>query len=325
METPTIPTPLALPKISSLPYVVCVEGNIGSGKSTLLSCLASQGYTVIPEPIIDIWGQYLPQLYQDTNRWGFCFQMEVVDWFRQLQSKKFKVHLSQEINIKSSRDLLSPNSRLKVKNLNSKKIEKELNSNDDDDKLIDNINNDDKIVVEDINNTVVNDQHNCEQKEPEIEEEEEEQNSLKKNIIIVERSALSSIEIFSRNLLADNNMSEWEFSLLQRFYSLINWQSKYVLYLRCEPEISYQRIQKRNRDGEHKVNVELIRSLHNRHETLYAVNNQTSTNIQKSEDNNQIHDTTNSQTVIIVDGTKDAVSVVKQALQEIDRLEASFN
>merc|ERR1719153_1990289 len=72
-----------------LPYVICVEGNIGSGKSTLLENLKQSGFTVIEEPVTDIWGQYLPQLYQDLKRWGFCFQMEAMDWFRQLQSRKF--------------------------------------------------------------------------------------------------------------------------------------------------------------------------------------------------------------------------------------------
>jgi len=72
-----------------VPFVVCVEGNIGSGKSTLLANLKQAGFNVISEPIDTIWGRYLPRLYEDLKRWGFCFQMEVMDWFRQLSCHNF--------------------------------------------------------------------------------------------------------------------------------------------------------------------------------------------------------------------------------------------
>ncbi|ETO16804.1 hypothetical protein RFI_20536 [Reticulomyxa filosa] len=39
------------------------------GKSTLLEKLASAGYFVIPEPVEEIWGRYLPKLYEDLQRW----------------------------------------------------------------------------------------------------------------------------------------------------------------------------------------------------------------------------------------------------------------
>ena len=63
-------------------YCICICKNKYIGKSTLLKKLSANGFTVIPEPINDIWGNYLPQLYKDLKRWGFCFQMEAMDWFR---------------------------------------------------------------------------------------------------------------------------------------------------------------------------------------------------------------------------------------------------
>jgi len=67
-----------------IPGTICVEGNIGSGKSTLLSGLKKAGYTVFEEPVDSRWGQHLATLYSDQKRWGFTFQVEVVDWYKHL-------------------------------------------------------------------------------------------------------------------------------------------------------------------------------------------------------------------------------------------------
>ena len=54
----------------------------------MLKSLESEGFYVISEPVETVWGQYIPQLYADIKRWGFCFQLEVIDWFRQLYHKE---------------------------------------------------------------------------------------------------------------------------------------------------------------------------------------------------------------------------------------------
>jgi len=88
-------------------------------------------------------------------------------------------------------------------------------------------------------------------------------------IIILERSALSAYEIFSKNLKDNKNMSEWEFSLLSRYYYTLTWQPEYYLYLRCDANTSCERIKIRNRNGENNVPEELIQQLHDRHENLF--------------------------------------------------------
>eukprot|EP00483_Globobulimina_turgida_P007437 UN07451 len=218
-----------------LPYVLCVEGNIGSGKSTLLSNLKRRGFTVIEEPVNDVWGQYLPRLYQDLKRWGFCFQMEAMDWFRQLQSNKFE-HL-----------LI----KMKGNNISESKDEEESELSDEENMgdLI-NIKENKKVSPKKklFENVLI----------PES-----------KKVIIVERSALSAITIFAKNLLDTGNMTQWEYSLLERFYSMIAWEPKHILYLRANPNICCERIQKRNRDGECNVDPTLIQNLHDKHELMF--------------------------------------------------------
>eukprot|EP01084_Bolivina_argentea_P119797 212385_1 len=252
-----------------LPYVVCVEGNIGSGKSTLLSNLKKRGFTVIEEPVNDIWGQYLPRLYQDLTRWGFCFQMEAMDWFRQLQSKKFEQEL---IKMK--------------KNTNAESKEESENLTDEDYEI-----ENDQENIGDIMNI----------------SDELSPKKQSKKVIIVERSALSAITIFAKNLLDTGNMTKWEYSLLERFYSMIAWEPKHILYIQVNPERCCERIQKRNRNGEGNVDSTLIKNLHNKHEIMF--NNMKSSL---------------SQNIIIVNGRNNEQSVLNEALKKIEHLEEAI-
>jgi len=52
-----------------------IDGNISSGKSTQISLLEKDGYTVKREPIEE-WP--LDQYYSNPKRWGFLFQMTVL-------------------------------------------------------------------------------------------------------------------------------------------------------------------------------------------------------------------------------------------------------
>ena len=54
---------------------IVIDGNIGSGKTTQLGRLASNGWTVKYEPI-EQWP--LELFYSDMERWGFLFQIVVL-------------------------------------------------------------------------------------------------------------------------------------------------------------------------------------------------------------------------------------------------------
>lgn len=54
---------------------IVIDGNIGSGKTTQLDLLEKQGFTVQREPI-EKWP--LDLYYSDPKRWGFLFQMLIL-------------------------------------------------------------------------------------------------------------------------------------------------------------------------------------------------------------------------------------------------------
>ena len=62
-----------------VPGVICIEGNIGSGKSTLLCGLKQRGISVFQEPVQTRWRDCLSTFYQNKSRWGFTFQVEVLE------------------------------------------------------------------------------------------------------------------------------------------------------------------------------------------------------------------------------------------------------
>lgn len=347
-----------------LPYVICVEGNIGSGKSTLLTNLSESGFTVIEEPVTEIWGQYLPQLYDDIKRWGFCFQMEAMDWFRQLQSKKFAQIL---IRMKEQNGGYSINST-------PKKTEREqtTNNNNGDSMMMgpctsfeneqkqesmepSEVSADSDDDDDDMNGTDLEDQENqsgrinaarnqtVNQIDTFSTPKKEKKNRRKslspqkqllesrwlrqsKRVIIVERSALSCITIFAKNLMEQGNMTKWEYSLLKRFYSMIAWEPAHILYLRADPEICSRRILQRNRKGEGNVDPDLIRGLHEKHEIMFVRDGDDSLDsdveTQRMRDQEDGIYASPSQNIIIVNGHQEADAVLKEALRKISKIES---
>lgn len=78
---------MAEPTPTRFENVFVVEGNIGSGKSTLLKHFEKRGFTVIQEPVDNLWAKYLPRMYKDVKRWGMTFQFEVLFWYLELRDK----------------------------------------------------------------------------------------------------------------------------------------------------------------------------------------------------------------------------------------------
>jgi len=321
-----------------LPYVICVEGNIGSGKSTLLKNLKQSGFTVIEEPVTDIWGQYLPQLYQDLKRWGFCFQMEAMDWFRQLQSRKFAQILATMKDKDASSKALTKGLDAEIADhmsLNSSHIdESEMEQKDSEDFQDENENEDED---DDILNEMENAGDTANSSEVVEQQQQQRRRSLSPNkqllrsqkksqysephsqsrkVIIVERSALSCITIFAANLRDTGNMTKWEYSLLQRFYSMIAWEPAHILYIRADPEVCCGRITKRNRDGEGNVDPKLIENLHHKHERTFVRDRRASADFSHG------GISASAQNIIVVNGHKDADAVLKEALFKISNIEA---
>lgn len=123
----------------------------------------------------------------------------------------------------------------------------------------------------------------------------------KQDLIIVERSPQSAFEIFTLNLHDCGLLTDWEKSLLLRFYHLTRWRPAKVFYLRTPPEICCQRIKERSRKGEDSVDEPLIQQLHNKHEDLYL----------------------NQENVVVIDGTAEQKTVLSQLLKELQKFHSS--
>jgi thymidine kinase len=89
---------------------------------------------------------------------------------------------------------------------------------------------------------------------------------------IFERSLLSCQRVFGELLYEDKLMTELEWNLTEEFNNDFGWTPHVIIYLKCNPDICYERIHKRNRNSEHQITLEYIERIHGKYEKLY--NNQ---------------------------------------------------
>lgn len=94
----------------------------------------------------------------------------------------------------------------------------------------------------------------------------------KKDILngIFERSPLSCQKVFGELLFEDRKMNELEWNLTNEFYYDYGWSPDYVVYLKCDPDICYQRIKQRNRNNEQSIDINYLQRIHQKYENLYT-------------------------------------------------------
>jgi len=87
---------------------------------------------------------------------------------------------------------------------------------------------------------------------------------------LIERSILSD-KIFAQNCFNNGNMEKTEFEIYTKWstwlYERVCKEIKNVIYLRSSPEVSYERIKRRNRDGEETIPLEYLKQLHDLHDS----------------------------------------------------------
>jgi len=86
-------------------------------------------------------------------------------------------------------------------------------------------------------------------------------------IIITERSLQSSSGIFAKMLNDSGIMSPIEYQVYKHSVVSDPIPLDVCIYLRTKPEICYERIRHRNRQGEQKIEMEYLRTCHSAHET----------------------------------------------------------
>jgi thymidine kinase len=85
------------------------------------------------------------------------------------------------------------------------------------------------------------------------------------SINVIERSPLSNKYIFGKMLKEDGFLHEKEYDIIGKVNDLAGWTPDVVFVLLCDPDVCYERIKKRGREGENIPSVEYLRALHQKH------------------------------------------------------------
>jgi deoxyadenosine/deoxycytidine kinase len=84
-------------------------------------------------------------------------------------------------------------------------------------------------------------------------------------INVIERSPLSNKYIFGKMLKEDGFLHEKEYDIIGKVNDLAGWSPDIVVVLLCDPDVCYERIKKRGREGENIPSVDYLRALHQKH------------------------------------------------------------
>ena len=134
------------------------------------------------------------------------------------------------------------------------------------------------------------------QQKNEIEQINAEQKS--ENIVnICERSAITTLNVFSKMLVADGVLDEIELKLHEQMIEMFKYKKPDVLvYLNIDPEIALQRNLKRMRNGESNIQIEYLRKLNQAY--LRELGNL-------------------AENIIVIDGTLDEVDIVDKIMKHL--------
>jgi len=118
------------------------------------------------------------------------------------------------------------------------------------------------------------------------------------NIVnICERSAITTLNVFSKMLVADGVLDDIEFKLHEQMIEMFKYKKPDVLvYLNIDPEIALQRNLKRMRNGESNIQIEYLRKLNQAY--LQELGNL-------------------AENIIVIDGTLDETEIVDKIMKHL--------
>jgi deoxyguanosine kinase len=89
--------------------------------------------------------------------------------------------------------------------------------------------------------------------------------------IILERSPFFTRNTFMNVLYNDKKLTDEEMIILNEMYNLTDklWKPRIYIYLKTSPNISFKRIENRNRTSENLIKFDYIENLHNAYENAY--------------------------------------------------------
>jgi len=94
------------------------------------------------------------------------------------------------------------------------------------------------------------------------------QNKIETSLILVERSPSFIKNVFIKNAINDNNITQNEADILDYLHNKTNylWENNIYIYLQSNPNSCLNRIKKRNRNSEDKITIEYLNKIHELHE-----------------------------------------------------------
>ena len=96
-------------------------------------------------------------------------------------------------------------------------------------------------------------------------------------LLVCERSVETDRNCFAKQLYEDGKINELEWKLYNNWYYWLKEKTENtvdgIIYLRCSPEISYQRINKRSRKEENSIPIEYLTKIHQKHDEWLTNNN----------------------------------------------------
>ena len=94
--------------------------------------------------------------------------------------------------------------------------------------------------------------------------------------ILMERCMSSDFELFGKTQKHDGLMSDEQWTAYHGWHEELSStlpfgaQPPAIIYMRCDPEVCFRRVTTRGRKGEHVIDEECLRNLHQAHETWVA-------------------------------------------------------
>lgn len=100
-----------------------------------------------------------------------------------------------------------------------------------------------------------------------------------KPALICERSVYTDRHVFARNCYESGKMTKLEYDVYCKWNDWLsdkfNLRPNAYIYLRCNPNINYERIEKRSRDGEENIPLEYLQNIHKKHDEWMAKEKET--------------------------------------------------
>ena len=86
---------------------------------------------------------------------------------------------------------------------------------------------------------------------------------------VYERSPISNRHVFTQLGFEEGRLNELELQLFDAMFAKLAWVPDIVIYIRTDPSISMDRMQKRARDCECGVPIEYLQAIHEKHESIF--------------------------------------------------------